>query len=190
MSADELRVSRARIAVSARDERRRIERALHDGVQQDLIAISVRLQLLQHAVTTDPASALPLVEELQRDTHAALHRIRALANEVYPSLLDARGLVDALRAAGARIDSHPLRRYPADLEAGVYFCCRTVMAGSSSPVSIRLREGDGSLRVELDCADGVDVSAARELVEAQEGTLGVESAPDGCARVAVTFPLA
>jgi len=189
VSEDELQASRARLAASAREERRRIERALHDGAQQDLIALSVRLQLLREAVAGDSARALSLVEEAQRETRAALDRIRALAGEIYPPLLEARGLPHALRAAGARIDADGLARYPADVEASVYFCCRALMEHPDNSVSIRLREDAGRLCADLECTEPVDVTAARDLIEARGGTLSVEPAGDGSTRVAVAVPL-
>ena len=189
MSTDELRASRARIAAAERDARRRIERALHDGPQQDLIALSVRLQLLRDLVAGDQAAALELVDELRRETHEALDRIRALASEIYPSLLDARGLADALRAAGAQIQAEAGNRYPVDIESCVYFCCRTVIDAARGTVTIRLREDEETLRVELDCLAAADPTAARDLIESCGGTLAVEQPREGGARVVATLPL-
>ena len=189
MSADELRASRARIAASERDERRRIERALHDGAQQDLIALSVRLQLLRELVAGGQEAALELVDELQRDTHEALDRVRALAADIYPSLLDARGLPDALRAAGARVHADTGNRYPVDIEACIYFCCRALMDAAHGTVAIALREDAGTLRAELDCAAAVDPTAARDLIESCGGTLVVQQPHEGGTRVAAMLPL-
>ncbi len=189
MSADELRASRARIAASGRDERRRIERALHDGPQQDLIALSVRLQLLRELVADGQEAALELVDELQRETHEALDRVRALAGEVYPSLLDARGLPDALRAAGAQVHAETGNRYPVDIESCVYFCCRAVIDAAHGTVTIRLRELEAVLRVELDCAGAADTTAARDLIESCGGTFAVEQPREGGTRVVAVAPL-
>lgn len=142
---EELRASRARLAAAAIADRRRFERALHDGVQQDLIALAVELQLLAERVE-DPA-----VEELRRGVHGALERVRALANELYPSVLDAQGLPEVSR------------RYPTELEAAIALC---------SPTAIR--EEPGRLVVELRA--GPD-SAARDLLEALGATVNDE--PDG-----------
>jgi len=129
------------------DERREIERALHDGVQQDLVALCVRLQLVRSLVESDAAAALRELDELHRDAHAALDRVRALANEVYPALLDARGLPDALRATGARVDAEGVGRYERTVEADAYFFCREAAVGPGTTVA--LREEDGELRVEV-----------------------------------------
>lgn len=187
MSEEELRASRARIASSAHAERRRIERALHDGVQQDLIALSVRLQLLAEAVDTDPDAALSLLDELQRETREALDRIRTLSSEIYPSLLEARGLPDALGAAGARVEGGVPVRFRGDVEAAVYFCCRALMDGDA--VTIELREDGDALRVEIDCPRRIDLTAARDLVEARGGTLVGEATPNGGVRVVAAIPL-
>lgn len=191
MSADELEASRARLASAGRDELRRIERALHDGVQQDLIALSVRLQLLQQAVREDPAAALDLVDELRQEAREALDRVRALANRVYPSLLEVRGLPDALRAVGARVDAETLGRYPRDIEAAAFFCCRALLdvAGANADTTIRLHDGGESLQVELETAGDPELTVARDLAEASGGVLVAETSSDGGTRVAATIPL-
>jgi signal transduction histidine kinase len=129
------------------EERRAVERALHDGVQQDLIALCVRLQLLRQLVEADPAAALVELAELHREAHAALDRVRTLANDVYPSVLDARGLPEALRAAGATVDGEAGGRYPREVEAAAYFFCRDALAGAAD-LTVSLREEDGALRVD------------------------------------------
>jgi signal transduction histidine kinase len=125
------------------DERRRLERALHDGAQQDLIAISVRLQLLRRLVAG--AEAIALLDELQRDAHDALDRLRELANDVYPSTLDVWGLAHALRElarpAGVTVVVE-VGRYPAAVEAAVYFAARDLLDGARA---LTLREEDGAL---------------------------------------------
>jgi len=189
---DDLRASRARLAVSAAAERRRIERALHDGVQQDLIAISVRLQLLRELLGTDADPALELLDELQRDTRGALERVRAVAADTYPSLLDARGLHDGLREAArtagvsVRIEATGLGRAPADVEAAAYFCCRALLEGAEpgAGLTVAIRDSDGALHIHLSGAP-VEVTAARDLAEAAGGALTVDA--DGS--VAATFPL-
>lgn len=186
--ADELRASRARLAASAASERRRIERALHDGVQQDLIAISVRLQLLRELLGGDAAPTLELLDELQRDTRDALDRVRAVAGDTYPSILDARGLPDALREAArtigrsVRVEASSVGRHPAELERAVYFCCRALLETASAEPTLVLRETDRELR--LEATGEFDVTAARDLAEAAGGTLTVDRD-----RVTATFPL-
>jgi signal transduction histidine kinase len=197
----------ARIVVAADGERRRFERALHDGVQQDLIAVAVRLQLARQLSGTDLPAAIDVLDEIRRDVREALASVRELANEIYPSLLEARGLPDAIRgaAAGARVvatvDAAEVGRYPAEVEAAVYFCCRAVLeavvahAGADSRVAIRIHETGHALRLEVtDETPGLDVAAgllapAGDRIDALGGALIVEPAPGGATRVAATVPL-
>jgi signal transduction histidine kinase len=195
--ADELRESRARLAASVGDERRRIERALHDGVQQDLIAVSVRLQLLRDLVADDLPAALELLDELQRDTRDALARVRSLAGDVYPALLESRGLPDAIReaartsGASARIHVTTIRRHPVAIETAVYFFCRAALesARDGASLTIELEEKDGALRLEIAGPDGPGLAPARDLVEAAGGIVLVERSPGAGARVVVTMPI-
>lgn len=141
-------------------ERRRFERALHDGVQQDLIALAVRVQLAQELLATDAGAVADLLEELRGDVHTALDSLRALSAEIYPPLLDARGLRDALAGfSGVRV--HEVGRHPSDLEAAVYFCCR------ESAADIDVYEDDGRLRIEFSGPISQDF---RQLAEAAGAT--------------------
>ena len=151
---DELRVSRARIAATAVFDRRRFERALHDGVQQDLIALSVGLQLVLERIE-EPVAARERIEALRAEAHAALDRLRTLADEIYPSTLDAQGLRGASR------------RYPPDVEAAI--------ALSSRNVATTIREEHGRLVVELRSV--AEPGASRDLLEAAGATVTDE--PDG-----------
>ena len=128
-SLAELQLSRARILASADMERRRIERDLHDGAQQRLVALRVRLGLAQDLLRDDPIRGGALLGELGSDVDAALEEVRLLAKGVYPSVLADRGLVDALRAAArnsplsVRVRSREIGRFPVDIETAVYFTC-------------------------------------------------------------------
>src|SRR5262245_32104854 len=84
---EELRASRTRVMAAADGERRRIERGLHDGVQQHLIALAVSLQLARELADSDPAALKALLEDITRDVREALESVRALAHGIYPSLL-------------------------------------------------------------------------------------------------------
>jgi signal transduction histidine kinase len=194
--ASELQVLRSRLMTSALEERRRIERALHDGAQQDLIAISVLIQLARDLVETAPAEALASLDEVQRETRNALDRLRTLAGEVYPSILDARGLPDALRQAArtadaaAHVEAAEVGRYPAGIEAAVFFLWRAVLDDLESgvEVAIRVREEGEALQVEIVAGRAVDLASVRDLVEGAGGVLTDESQP-GRGRVEVSFPL-
>jgi signal transduction histidine kinase len=125
------------------DERRGFERALHDGVQQQLVALAVNLQLARELCATDPAGAQAFLDELSNDVHVALDQVRELGHAIYPPVLADHGVAEALRAAGVRVDAAGVGRHPADTEAAVYFEC----AGRES---VRLWEEDGALRFESD----------------------------------------
>jgi signal transduction histidine kinase len=137
--------------VSELADRRRFERALHDGVQQDLIALAVRLQLA--AGSGEAGAAL---EELRRDVHRTIEATRALAAEIYPPTLDARGLTETLRGV-AHVRIRDVGRHPPELEAAVYFYC--VTAGAD----VELYEEEGRLCV---AAPGAIDSRFREPAEA------------------------
>jgi signal transduction histidine kinase len=185
VDGDDVRASRARIASSASAARRAHERALHDGVQQDLIAASVRLQFARELLTTDPAAAAALLDELRDDLHAALDRVRGVADDIYPSVLDVRGLPVALRhalriaAVDARLDADGVGRYPDAIEAAVYFCCRALLSETTTAVSLR----EDGRRLSLELYGAVPNDEARDLAEAAGGALAAEP---GC--VIATFP--
>src|SRR5436309_1484166 len=99
VEVEDLRASRSRVVAAADAGRRQIERDLHDGAQQHLVALSVNLQLARRLLENDPAAAVALLDEIGRDVRTALDDVRALAYRVYPPLLLDRGLVEALLAA-------------------------------------------------------------------------------------------
>ena len=166
------------IVEAADAERRSIERALHDGVQQDLIALSVRLQLARRVADDDPAAAVRLLDDMGRDVEDALDRVRRLADSVYPSLLSPLGLVEALRAMGHHVTANGIGRFSPAVEAAAYFFCRDV-AGSAE-ASVELRFDADALVVRLDLATPADdrLTAARQRIEALGGELRVEPAAE------------
>ena len=124
----ELQLSRARIAAGAEQERRRIERDLHDGAQQRLVALRIELELAEELVRTDPERGAARLRELELEVDEALEELRALAHGVYPPVLADRGLEEALRSvalrSAVRVDlvTHGVGRYSTEIEAAVYFC--------------------------------------------------------------------
>lgn len=189
----ELRASRARLVETAQAERRLLERALHDGVQQDLIAISMRLQFLREVMETDAPRTLEVLDELRVDVHEALDRVRGLAGDVYPSLLAVWGLPDSLQEA-ARASGVPVRvvtvgvgRHPVEVESAIYFCCRAALEQAAPDTELRLSEEDQALRLEFVPAEGTDLTVVRDLVGAAGGALG--ESPDGGAAVVATIAL-
>jgi signal transduction histidine kinase len=161
-------------------ERRRIEQALHDGVQQDLAATVVALELAGELLDRDPAAARSAIDNLAIQVAGALDRVRALAETVYPSILPARGLTDALRTLD--VDTADLERYPLEIEEAVYFSCQALRDRAA-----RARVwGDGAaLRLELLGVTDVDdneLAHARERIAEVGGQLDLSG---GCVSAAV-----
>jgi signal transduction histidine kinase len=189
--AEELRSSLAHVVASADEERRRIERELHDAAQQHLVALTVNAQLARELGASDMPAALDLLDEVARDARAALEAVRALAARVYPPLLLDRGLADALRAVAAacpvrtRVEVDALDRHPAAVEAAAYFCAADVLgAAVAGPVRVRAWQEDGALCVAIAPGTLPAASIARERVAALSGRLDVDG--DG---VVATIPL-
>jgi signal transduction histidine kinase len=159
-SLGEVRASRARIQASADEERRRIERDLHDGAQQRLVGLRIKLELAEEMMPQDPVRGRELLHEVGDDTIEALEDVRSLAHGVYPALLTQRGLVDALREVTLRspiptsLRAGDIGRYSPDVESAVYFCCLEAMqnaakhAAGASQITIALSD-DGALRFEV-----------------------------------------
>jgi signal transduction histidine kinase len=159
--AEELRASRARIVAASDAARRRIERDLHDGAQQHLVALSVNLRLAQRLAASNPEAVGELLDELGKGLEEAVRELRALAHGIYPPLLVDRGLEEALRSAAGRaalpteVEATGAQRYPSEVEAAVYFCCLEAMqnaakhAGPGAVVTVRVFERDDELCFEV-----------------------------------------
>jgi signal transduction histidine kinase len=208
------RLRAARLVAAADAERRAFERKLHDGVQQELVALVVNLQLARELCATDPNAAGVLLDQVGRDTRAALDGLRRLATEIYPPLLDAGGLVVALRSAAAeagivaRVDADVI--FGSDPEAHpevvttVYFCCLEALqnaaqhggGGAKTTVSVR-REAAAVVFEVADDGDGFAQSQPTEgglrrivdRVGALGGRLEIESEPGHGTRVRGRLPL-
>ncbi len=153
-SLREVRESRARILDSADRERRRIERDLHDGAQQRLVALRIQLELAEELIRADPEKGLQRLRALGGEVGETLEEIRTLAHGVYPSLLADRGLAEALDAAALRapipasVEPDGVGRYSQDVEAAVYFCCLEAVQNASKhardahAITISLRHDD------------------------------------------------
>jgi signal transduction histidine kinase len=204
LEADELRASRARIVLAADADRRRIERELHDGAQQDLVGLAVRLQQARRLVDSDPAAAGALVDELRREVRDSLDRLRLLAQWIYPPQLEADGLPAALRSAAAsagvrvRIDVGANGVYPREVSARVYLCIVAALerlVTRTTAAAIDIREQNGTVTFEIVAEDaGVDpadahLAAIRDRVEALGGRLSVAAGPGGGIRIAGSLPM-
>jgi signal transduction histidine kinase len=172
--ADALRESRARIVASGDAERRRIERNLHDGAQQHLVALAVNLRLTRDIIVDDTDAGLEMLDQLAGEVQETIQELRALAHGIYPPLLVDSGLVEALRAAANRsplpvdISTEGIGRYPAETEAAVYFCCLEALqnAAKHAPearVDLRLwEEAGGLLFTVADDGPGFDPDRAQK----------------------------
>jgi signal transduction histidine kinase len=207
---DDLRISRQRLVSAQDEERRRLERNLHDGAQQNLVALKVKLGLVEMLAVKDPAKAGAMLEQLKSDADEALQTLRDLARGIYPPLLADKGLVAALQSQARKatlpvtVDADGISRYAQDVEATVYFCVLEALQNvqkyaEASEATVRLRHEDGALRVDVeDNGKGFDVRAAvrgagltnmGDRLDAMSGTLSIDSAPGRGTRVCVTLPV-
>lgn len=209
--AAEIQASRTRIVAAADGERRRIERNLHDGAQQHLAALGVRLRLASKLADSDPAAAKRLLDDLREQVQHTIEEVRTLAHGIYPPLLMDQGLTVALEAAAKRstlattVETESLGRYPTEVEATVYFCCLEAIqnaskhAGEGSTVVVRVQEDGGRLYFEV-VDDGVGFDSGdqglgagflnmSDRLGALGGSLHVDSAPGRGTKVAGIIPL-
>ena len=163
-------------------ERRRIEEALHDGVQQDLAATVVALELARQLLNSDPSAARKVLDDLVTQVDGALGRVRELAATIYPSILPARGLTDALRSL--EVETADLGRYPLELEEAVYFSCRALRSRAAHG---RVWRDGAALRLELlgvAAVEDDELSLARERIAEVGGQLDLSAD-----RVSAAVPL-
>jgi len=167
----ELQASSARIIAAQDSTRRRLERNIHDGAQQHLVAIAVKLRLAATLAKRDPGRATRLLAELEVETHQALETLHALARGIYPPILRELGLESAIRAQATRfslpvdISAHGLARYPSEVEAAAYFCCLEALQNvakhaNATQVRIRLEGAGGELAFSVD-DDGIGFDPVR-----------------------------
>jgi signal transduction histidine kinase len=207
---EDLRASRQRLVAAQDEARRRLERNLHDGAQQDLVALAIKLRLAGTTVDEDPAQAKALLGELQTETAGALENLRDLARGIYPPMLADLGLAAALGAQARKspvpvaVEADGIGRYPQDTEATVYFCCLEALQNiakyaRASQARIRLRARDGVLSLTVS-DDGAGYDAARtplgsgqrnmaDRLAALDGRLEVSSAPGQGTVVTAYLPL-
>jgi signal transduction histidine kinase len=209
-SLHELDVSRQRISRAADLERSRIERDLHDGAQQRLIGLRIKLSLVEELARVDAAASVQALHELGHELDLALEDLRALARGVYPSLLSDRGLLDALRGVVAEsplpvhLGARGLTRQPPEIETSVYFACLEAVqnaikhAAGATGLWVTLRQSH-ALHFEVrDDGAGFRPPAGdfngglrnmRDRIEAVGGRLTVDSAPGHGTRIRGMVPL-
>jgi signal transduction histidine kinase len=210
--ADELRESRARIVASGDAERRRVERNLHDGAQQHLVALAINIRLTRDIVAEDPEGAGEMLGQLAEDVQTTIKELRELAHGIYPPLLADNGLGDALRAAASRSPltvrvavADEVGRYPAEVEAAIYFSCMESLQNAAkhapgATVDLRLwTESGGLLFSVADDGPGYDAAVAdrghgyvnmADRLGAIGGTVRWDSAPGHGSAVSGSVPLA
>ena len=207
---EELRASRQRLVAAQDEGRRRLERNIHDGVQQQLVALAVKLRLADGLIDRDTVRAHDAIAALQNDANAALEDLRDLARGIYPPLLADRGLRAALEAQAqkattpVRVDGESVGRYPREIESTVYFCALEAMNNiakyaEATAASVRLEQRDGILRCTVrDDGRGFDPRAAvggtglqgmTDRLEAVGGSLLVESVIGSGTTVTGTVPV-
>ena len=195
---EEVRASRQRLVAAQDEERRRIERDIHEGAQQLLVALAIKLTLTESLIGVDEEGERELLAELSADAAEAVENLRDLARGIYPPLLAERGLVAALRAQAAKAPVHVqlhadgVGRFDVETEAGLYFCVmegikNAVQYASPGEVTIVLTQEGKQVSFEVrDDGTGFDQAAAftgtglqamADRLAALGGTLRVRSAP-------------
>jgi signal transduction histidine kinase len=209
--AEELRESRARIVASGDAERRRVERDLHDGAQQHLVALAIHLRLARDIVADDPAGAGEMLGQMADDVQLTIKELRELAHGIYPALLADNGLGDALRAAASRSPltvrvtvEDDVGRYPSEVETAIYFSCLEALQNAAkhakgAAVELRLwTESGGLLFSVADNGPGFHPGAARDghgfvnmadRLGAIGGTIRWDSRPGHGATITGSVPL-
>lgn len=204
---EELRASRQRIVAAQDTERRRIERNIHDGAQQQLVALKVKLGLIRRL--DDQRKADELLAQVEKETDEAIENLRELARGIFPQLLVERGLEAALRAHSIKspvrveVTSDGVGRYSQEVEAAVYFCCLEALQNvakyaGADLATVNLSSGDSFLRFEVaDDGGGFDSQAVRlgsglqnmaDRVQALGGSLEVVSNLGTGTKVVGTLP--
>jgi len=207
---EDLRESRRRLVAAQDLERRKLERNIHDGAQQQLVALAVKLRLAQSLIVRDPDRAEALLTELLSESNRALDDLRDLARGIYPPLLADKGLAAALEAQAARspvpttVASDGVGRYPQEIEAAAYFSCLEAMQNiakyaDARAVSITLATSDGRLVFRI-ADDGVGFDPAAtgygtgllgiaDRLAVLDGSLLVDSSPGQGTRIIGSLPV-
>jgi signal transduction histidine kinase len=195
---EELRASRQRLVAAQDEERRKLERNLHDGAQQQLVALQVQLRLVERQIGRDAQKELELVQGVQVAARAALEDLRDLARGIYPPLLADQGLVAALSAQASRspvpvtVVGEGVGRYPRDVESAVYFCTLEALNNvakyaDATAVIVRVSDDDGFVRFRIDddgrgfdprlARHGTGVQGMVDRLDAVGGSLEISSEP-------------
>jgi signal transduction histidine kinase len=208
---EELRASRQRLVAAQDDVRRKLERNIHDGAQQQLVALTVKLRLLEQMAERDPAGAAAIAAQLQTETTEALEDLRDLARGIYPPLLADQGLPSALQAQArksslpVRVDADDVGRYPQDVEAAVYFSCleglqNVAKYANASSITISVTKSNEHLAFTVvddgvgfdpsSTTQGTGLQGIADRIDALGGTFTVTSEPGTGTSLRGTVPVA
>jgi signal transduction histidine kinase len=207
---EELRASRQRLVSAQDEERRRLERNIHDGAQQQLVALAVKLNLVETFSEKNPSRAKEMAAQAKSELQEALDDLRDLARGIYPPLLADKGLAAALEAQARKaavpvtIEPNGVGRYPQEAEAATYFCVLEALQNAAkyadaSSVTVRLGQEGGELVFEVvDDGRGFDPAATppgsglqnmADRLEALGGAVEVASAPGDGTKVTGRIPV-
>jgi signal transduction histidine kinase len=195
----ELRRSRRRLSDAASSDRKALERSLHDGVQQHLVALAVDLQRLAGLVNDQPAATNQLIAEMSANLREAMVEAVALAERIYPPLLEGRGLAASIRSAAERagvtliVDVPAGAHYPLEISTALYWSCVEALASASagSEATVSVQDANGALTFEIAVAGRhplARIERLRDRIEALDGRLSV-SEDDAGSRVHCWLPL-
>ena len=205
---DDLRDARQRILAAADEERRRIERDLHDGAQQRLVAVTLTLRLAESRIESDPAGAAKLVAQAREEAQFAIDELRELARGIHPALLNDRGMGAALEALATRapvpveVSGVPDDRLCRPVEACAYFVTAEALTNvakyaHATEASVCLSIDDDHLHLEIrdngiggaDLSMGSGLRGLRDRVDALDGHLALDSPLGGGTTLIVEIPV-
>jgi len=210
MRLEELRASRQRLVGAQDEERRKIERNIHDGAQQQLVALTVKMRLARSLASKDTTKAETMLDQMEGETQTALEDLRDLARGIYPPLLADKGLPAALEAQGRKsglpvsLSPDGVGRYPQEVEAAIYFSVLEALQNvakyaEASSVDVALSAVDGSVRFDVrDDGTGFDPSntgygtglqGISDRLSALGGSLSVESRPGAGTTISGEVPV-
>jgi signal transduction histidine kinase len=206
---EEIRASRQRLVAAQDEERRRIERNIHDGAQQQLVALAIKLSITESMIGTDTDGERELLAELRQDAAGAVEDLRDLARGIYPPLLASEGLAAALEAQARKapvptsLAADGIGRYPQEVEAAVYFCVLEALQNvakyaGASRAEVRLAASGRDLEFEVtddgagfdpeSKAYGTGLQGMADRLHAHGGSLTVRSSPGAGTAVAGRLP--
>jgi signal transduction histidine kinase len=205
----QIQASRQRLVAAQDEERRRIERNIHDGAQQQLVALAIKLSITESMIGTDTDGEREMLAELRQDAAGAVEDLRDLARGIYPPLLASSGLTAALEAQANKapvptsVTANGVGRYPQEVEAAVYFCVLEALQNvakyaGASRAEVALAASGHDLRFEVaDDGAGFDpasrgygtgLQGMTDRLHAHGGSLEVRSSPGAGTTIAGRLP--